>query len=557
MGAGRKSKYNDDIVQKIKGWNAALYLRLSSEDGDKDVSNSIISQRQVLDEFISKNSEIKIFDYYIDDGYSGTNFERPAFKRMFLDMQSKKINAIIVKDLSRLGRNYLEAGNYIEQIFPLFDVRFISVNDNIDSYLSPSSVSNISVPLKNLMNEQYCKEISNKVKATLDVMRKNGKYISGIAPYGYIKDPEDKHHLIVDKESAEVVKLIYNLCLSGLGGTKIARELNNRNILNPTYYRKKKYNKEEKDVKSYWTSSMVSKILENQIYCGDMVQGKSKMFNYKIHKRVEVPEEQWQIVENTHEAIIDREIFEKVKKTRTKRLYSWNKNKTNISVFAGHLKCADCGGNMIKVIASSRKVKGNTIRKYAYICSTHRNKSNEICSKHYLKEEDLRLTITRSLKYHINLLTDFEKVQEYMKNNKNEDEKINGTKRKITKLNKELENIKLKKIEIYEDWKLDKIDEGQYYEYTKDYIDKKTNIENQIEKYQQEILDLEKITAKTSNNIWAERLSKYKDVSVLTKNMIDELIDDIYIYEDRRMKINFKYRDEYKIAMDYLKQYQN
>lgn len=558
MGAGRKSKYETNIeCKEITGWKAGLYLRLSVEDGNKDISNSIVSQRELLEEFLSKNEDIDIFKYYIDDGYSGTDFERPAFKQMFEDMQARKINTVIVKDLSRLGRNYLEAGNYIEQIFPLFNIRFISVTDNIDSFLNPKSISNVNLPLKNLMNEEYCRDISNKIRSALNTMKKNGQYISGNAPYGYIKDPEDKHHLVIDIESAKVVKLIFNLCLSGLGTTNIAKELNNRNIVNPSTYRKmKKDNKEIEDkIDTLWTSSMVSKILYNQIYCGDMVQGKTEIMSYKIHKKVKIPEEKWQIVENTHEPIIDRETFEKVKQARSRRKYNWNRNKTNASVFAGHLKCADCQKNMMKIVISSKKVSGETIREYAYVCPTYSKKSKELCSRHYIKENDLRIAIKRSIKYHIDLLTNFEEILNKSKGNIFEDKKIISLMNSIKKFETEQECLKKRKQKIYEDWKMDKIDEEQYYEYTQDYIEERENIESQIKQTKELVTEIRKNNEKANNNLWAEKLGQFRDISVLTKNMLDELIDDIYVYEDRRIKINFKYRDEYKFAMNYIKQH--
>lgn len=558
MGVGRKSRYITDIEYKrIDGWKAGVYLRLSVEDENKDISNSIVSQKELIDEFLMKNDDIDVFNYYTDDGYSGTDFERPSFKKMFQDMQSKKINTVIVKDLSRLGRNYLEVGNYIEQIFPLFNIRFISITDNIDSFLNPQSITNINLPLKNLMNEEYCRDISNKIKTALKTMRRNGQFISGVAPYGYIKDPEDKHHLIIDEESSKVVKLIFNLCLSGLGTTNIAKELNKRNIINPTAYRKKTINKKkiENKADTVWTTSMVSKILYNQIYCGDMVQGRSKNMSYKIHKKVNIPEDEWDIVENTHEPIIDRENFEKVKATRSKRKYNWNRNKTNASVFSGHLKCADCGKNMMKVLVSRRKVSGTTIKEYAYVCPTYSKTSKEMCSRHYIKENDLRITITRSLKYHIDLLTNYEEtLNKIQVKNIFEDRKMVSLINTIKKLETEQEDLRKRKQQIYEDWKMDKITEEQYYEYTQDYVEERESVESEIKKSKERVAEIKQNSERAINNLWAEKLGQFREINILTKSMLDELIDEIFVYENRRLKINFKYRDEYKFAMNYIKQ---
>ena len=269
MGRGRKSKYMLDVQETTK-WNAALYLRLSSEDGDKAESTSIESQKHLLEDFVKNDNDIKLYNYYIDDGYSGTDFNRPGFKRLFEDMKSNKFNTIIVKDLSRLGRNYIEAGNYIEQIFPLFNIRFIAVNDNIDSYLNPKSISELNMPLKNLINDEYARDISKKVSSAFKTMRKQGLYTSGLAPYGYKKDPNDKHHLIIDEDASKIVRLIYSLYLKGYGIKKIANYLNERNIKNPSGYRNF-YRKDTNKIGYFWSDSTISKILDDQRYCGDMV----------------------------------------------------------------------------------------------------------------------------------------------------------------------------------------------------------------------------------------------------------------------------------------------
>ena len=216
----RRYRYTSNEDEN-KIWNVALYVRLSVEDGDKAESNSVINQKQLLNDYLNENSNFNLYDYYVDDGYSGTDFERPAFKRLLDDMKEKKFNTIIVKDLSRLGRNYIEVGNYIEQIFPLFNIRFIAVNDNIDSYSDPSSVNNVIVPFKNLINDEYCRDISNKIRSVLTMKKKRGEYVASFTPYGYIKDPEDNHHLIIDEDAARVVKMIYRWSLEGCGRKKI------------------------------------------------------------------------------------------------------------------------------------------------------------------------------------------------------------------------------------------------------------------------------------------------------------------------------------------------
>ena len=194
-------------------WNVAVYLRLSSDDGDKEESNSITNQKELINFYLKKEKDLKIKDYYIDDGFTGTDFERPDFKRLLVDMKNGKINTIVVKDLSRLGRNYIEVGNYIEQIFPLYNIRFIAINDNVDSFKDPKSINNVIVPFKNLMNDEYARDISNKVRSVLDTKKNKGEFIGSIAPYGYLRNPRDIHKFIIDKNASKIVKKIFRMIL--------------------------------------------------------------------------------------------------------------------------------------------------------------------------------------------------------------------------------------------------------------------------------------------------------------------------------------------------------
>ena len=276
--AGRKSKYcfNEKVINK-KIWTTALYIRLSQEDSDnneeKQESNSVTSQKTLLNEFISTNEDLLIYDTYIDDGYTGTDFNRPAFQRLLEDMKREYINCIIVKDLSRLGRNYIEVGNYIEQVFPLFNIRFIAVNDGIDSFKNPSSTNTILVPFKNLINDEYARDTSIKIRTALNGKKKKGEFIGAFPAYGYIKDTKDKHKLVIDEVAADIVKKIfYWNVYEGLGKIAICHKLNNLGIINPTGHKKlelgQNYNNSwVKDGIYTWTPSTIINILSNEIYC--------------------------------------------------------------------------------------------------------------------------------------------------------------------------------------------------------------------------------------------------------------------------------------------------
>ncbi len=289
----------------MRTYKVAAYLRLSKEEfTDNKESNSITNQKQIINSYINEHSNLELVDYYIDDGYSGTNFNRPEFKRLLNDIKNKKVNTIIVKDLSRLGRNYIELGNYIENIFPMLKVRFISINDSIDSEEDLDYIQDI-IPLKNITNDYYAKDISRKVRSVLDAKKLKGEFIGSFAPYGYVKDIEDKHKLVVDKDTANLVKKIFDMTLKGKSRKEIAIELNDLKVEPPG----SKIN----GINKSWNSDMLTRILRNETYIGTLIQGKKKRVNYRIHKIVDVDREKWIIIPNHHNAIIIKKNLKKYK----------------------------------------------------------------------------------------------------------------------------------------------------------------------------------------------------------------------------------------------------
>ena len=299
-------------------YKAAIYLRISRDDEDKSESDSIQNQRDLLKAFIDKDPQIELIDEFVDDGYTGTNFDRPGFMKMMEMVQNDCINCIIVKDLSRLGRNYIETGKYIDKIFPMAGVRFISVNDNYDSCRGFNDADQIVIPFKNLINDSYCRDISMKIRSQLDIKRKNGKFIGAWAGYGYKKDPNDKTHLIIDEPAAEIVKLIFNMKLEGYSASKIADYLNEMGVLTPLQYKRSLgmncnvgYWKGDNP---HWVSPMVGRILKNELYIGNLAQGKCRKINYKVKKNVPVDESEWIKVAGTHEPIVSRAVFDAVQR---------------------------------------------------------------------------------------------------------------------------------------------------------------------------------------------------------------------------------------------------
>ena len=288
-------------------YKAGAYIRLSREDGNKyEESNSLKNQREIIKQYLENVDDISIYDYYADDGKTGTNFDRPGFQRMIKDMYDNKINCVIVKDLSRFGRNYIEVGRYIDYIFPSMNIRFISINDYIDNVKNPDSISNVIVPFKNLMNDEYCRDIAKKIKKVKEVQRLNGELTSGLAPYGYLV--KDKKY-IIDEEASAVVKKIFDLYLGGLSTSKIAYKLNDEKIDSPKVHLNKLKNKKDINNNIYWCTSKLNKILKCRNYIGELIQGKTTTLSNKVKVSTKVDEDNWVVIKKHHEPIIDIDTF--------------------------------------------------------------------------------------------------------------------------------------------------------------------------------------------------------------------------------------------------------
>jgi len=546
--AGRRSKKDSYCHNKIE-WRVAGYFRLSREDGDNDESDSIKNQRDLVTYYLKKESNLKSIDYYIDDGYSGTSFKRPSFKRMVNDIMNGKINTIIIKDLSRLGRNYIEVGKYLEEIFPSYNVRIISVNDNVDSYKDPKSLNNVLVAFKNLLNDEYARDISIKVRSSYNTKAKNGEFVGGTTPYGYKKDPNDIHHLIIDDDEVDVVKLIFQKALEGEGKIKICKYLNNNNILcRKELQRRKKRNlsliPEEEEIVYRWSTSTIGRLLANESYIGNVVQNKSSTMSYKVHKVICKPKEEWIVVKNKHEAIIEKEVFDKVQEL-TKERDTKKKKATNYSIYKGKLKCADCGKAMYRVEDFRR---GRNVSNY--YCGSYQNITNT-CTPHKIKTSILDNTVLEVIILQVKMVLNLEKAL-----NKLQTEKANDTfgkeyEKNIKNINNKIDEIKSLKKQAYEEWKFQKITKDEFLIISKEYETNLESISNQKEVMEK--MYFENLNNQKKDDYWIEHFRRNKKIRILTKDILDELIETIYVHNDENITIKFKYQDEYQSAINLLR----
>ena len=393
---------------RTRRWRMASYIRLSKEDLQKirkglDCSNSVKNQRDILNFFYQSHiEEFESITEYIDDGHTGTDTDREDFQRMMADIMSHKVNCVVVKDLSRLARNYSDAGSLIDNLFVQMGVRFISLAENVDSYLDPDSVSDIKVPITNVMNDNYCFQTSKKIRQVFDYKRRSGQYIGSFAPFGYVKDSKDKHQLVVDPDAAETVKLIYSMFLQGSSKRAIALYLNEHGIPSPSAYRRLKGLPVSSGVgdNPMWSARMIHEVLTNEIYTGDLVQGRHRVKSYKVHQIEAVPEEDWVRVPSTHEAIISRETFDKVQGL-LKRDTRTSPQGREVHLFSGFLRCADCGQ------ALTRSTSGKYVY---YACSTYKNRSRTACTMHSIKHNHLEAAVLFAIQQQVHLAVSYSEI---------------------------------------------------------------------------------------------------------------------------------------------------
>ena len=516
---------------------AASYSRLSREDGDKMESDSIRNQKDLIADYAAQRG-IRIVSEYTDDGYSGTNFDRPNFQRMMEDVKKKKINCIIVKDLSRLGRNYIETGRYLEKIFPFLGVRFIAINDHYDSADESGDADQIVIPFKNLINDAYCRDISIKIRSQLDVKRKNGKFIGSFAAYGYLKDPNDKNHLIIDETAAEIVRTIFGLKLNGFSAQRISERLEEMQVAPPLEYKRMcglNFNSGFRSGrKPKWSIVTVNRILKNELYIGTMVQGKNRKINYKVKQSRPVDETNWIRVQETHDAIIPKPIFEIVQRlteldTRTAP------TSDSVYTLSGFLRCGDCGQNMIRRTV----VKKDKPYNY-YYCSTY--KRGDGCTSHNISEAKLMTNVLAVVQHQIRLLVEADRILSAIDELPTQQLGVKSVDTQIAALEAEIERYKDLKSKVYKDMTDGIVSRDEF----KDINTRFTDKINSAKTAQEELIaKREKLLSRENNSRpWMETFREYRNVSELDRKMIASLIASIVVYDTDTVEIHFHYEDE-------------
>ena len=522
-------------------YRAALYIRLSREDGDKAESDSVVNQKRLLTDFAEAQPDIGSYRYYIDDGYSGANFERPDFLRMMSDVYSKSVDCVIVKDSSRFGRNASESGRYIGEVFPRLSVRYIAVNDAIDSGNSKgAAIDFLNNSMRGMINEYYVAANSESIRSTLDMERRRGDFIGAFAKYGYKKDPADHHRLVIDEEAAEVVRLIFDMYLNGSGIRAIVCSLNERGIPNPSAYKLRhglNYRSRAIGGSSLWSDKTVRRTLSDEMYIGNMVQGKNKKPSYKDKAVIARPKEEWIRVRGTHEAIIDEDDF-----LRVQRLMSGHAKASPVSgeigLFSGLLRCADCGHAMIK------KTNRSAGRTYVYYrCSTH-CKCGTACSAHTVRYDRLYGAVLGCIRKMVELAVSADAVIGEMKR-RGISNAANDLRSRLRQKELELEKTTRLMADLYPDYKSGVLNADQYRLNKERYERRHENLKSEIQRLKEAADSADPSAAR---NEFVERFKRHGNIDRLTRPLLTELVERIAVDENGGLDITFQFRDAFEEA---------
>lgn len=524
-------------------YKAGLYARISVENERKRESDTIGTQIQLLKDFASERDDIKVVDVYCDDDISGTDFLRPEFSRMMNDAREGRIDCIIVKDLSRLGRNYLETGEYIEMVFPFMGLRFVAITDQFDTKYQQAD---IAVQIKNMANEMYARDISKKICSGKKNFQQQGKFAGSRAPYGYLIDPDDKQHLVIDPETADVVLEMFNMVAGGYTLHRVAVMLNEKGVPSPG---RRMYDlgstTSDKFKNSKWVMQTVSRILQNQVYLGWMVGGRYRS-DYYISGQKDckpVPQDEWIIVKGTHEPIVTEELFNQVQK-----YFEDNKRKSGLSskveakgkrnnLFKGKLRCGECGHAMN---LRNKNTHGN--RTEWYICYMHEHYNSSYCPKKGIKRTDLDSTALRLIQSQIQLLTDAQETFRQLNQQPASKTRYRIYQDQIRDVRKQIERYMEQKAALYQKYVDLDISEQEF-------MVQAEELSAKADELRIFLAELEKNAQKYSteyagSSYWNAQIRRFKECTELSAEMVDAFIDTMTLYNDGHVEVKFKYRDE-------------
>lgn len=533
----------------IPAYKTAVYVRLSDEDIRKKISDSIGTQKSMLMHFLQAQPDLQLYDVYEDVNYTGTNFNRPAFTRMIEDIQAGLVNCILVKDLSRFGRSFGETGNYLERVFPFLGVRFISVGDNYDSLTASLDESSLIVPLKNLMNEVYARDISRKIQSSVKLKQKRGEFCGSFAPYGYVKEGSV---LVVDEEAAPTVRQIFEWILDGFSDIAIAQKLNDLKILPPGRYHFEKGIVKAQKYKNtrFWYKSVVKRISENPVYTGMMAQGKYKSNFLHGGGKILTDSDEWIIIGDTHPAIISADTFEAVKrirKTRKQNYMTKGNPVPNDNIFKGLIVCGDCKAHMMR--KKSHRANGDD--GHYFLCNIHEQVDKHACKKKKVMEADIQAALYACICREIDLAVDMQRLITDMQKHAQYQECRSSLDEQIEMLQMKLEKNRRFRGSLREDYIDGILSENDYATMMADYDEERGGLQKELDiliadkKQHDNTLSIE--------NKWIAEFRRFEKEQSLSAQMVSSLVERIEAYDSMRIDVTLRYRDEFQFLQDYIK----
>ena len=529
-------------MQKTQVYKAIKYIRLSYTDDKTIESDSVANQRRLIDDFIEKHPEIEVVDEKIDDGYSGVLFDRPAFQEMMRMIEEGQANCVIVKDLSRLGREYIETGRYMRRVFPAYGVRFIAINDNVDTI--NDAADDLTVSVKNIMNEAYCRDISVKTRSALDVKRRSGDFVGAFAVYGYIKSGDKHKSLEIDPYAAKVVQDIFRMRLDGHSALHIAEELNRMGILSPLAYKRnngmphaKGGYTDKKDCK--WSATTIIRILQDETYTGTLVQGKQTTPHFKLKERQNKPSSEWIRVENAHPCIIEKSDFDLVQRLRRLDTRT-SPNSDKVYMFSGVLICGCCGSRM------TRKTNRHKDKEYNYYyCPT--GKKNGCTSSVMIKESDLIECVQVILKGHIDNVASLDTLLSSISQDRINRELASEYAEQIRVSEKRLSQIEGYKAKLYENLVSGILTKEEFLTYKSKYNADIEQLRKAIAEWNEKLTDI--LENRSERNRWINHFMKFSTMEEIDRRAVTHLIRSIRILGKDEIHVEFNYQDEYKKAV--------
>lgn len=545
------SEYAGQPSQVIRTWKVALYIRLSREDDDdKAESYSVTSQREILKEYLKQHPDMELYDIYIDDGWSGTNFDRPDFQRMIADIKARRVTCVVVKDLSRFCRNAVDGGYYLDNVFVSLQVRFIAINNCLDTFSDNMNAATrcISVGVQNVINESVAATTSVNVRGTLNVNREKGQFIGSFPTYGYAKSPDDHHQLIIDEEPAAIVRQIYAWFIAGKSIIGIAKELNERGIPNPSMYKRLKGMKYRHPAGSsndgLWPDSSVRRILTNEMYIGNMVQGKNTTISYKIKKCRAIPKEEWIIVEGTHEPIIEKDTFYQAQALFNKNIRK-SPTKSEVDLFSGLVRCADCHRIM------NKKTNQHSYGTYHYYrCATARKMKKSACGNHTIRIDKMQHTVMVTIQKMVELAVQMSEALSKINRDPQRVKESDHLRQSLETLTSQREKEYRMQLDLYPDWKSGVITQQEYLALKAKIAEKIAVLDTKIENVKK-TLDAY-AHGIDDENAFITAFKKYENFTELTRGMLVELVDEILVHDNASIDVNFKFADAYQQVVEYI-----